>query len=146
MNDERKALQPEQEQGEMPTEGNGSAGVFVIVGFSLAAILVPIAMWPLESAMFSDHLPVVLGQLIISAAILFGILWLVYSGFMDRHVVISLTLAALMVLGGYALQDEAAALMGTDQASYIAIAVGSWLGVVGFYGLRAVSGMQKGRG
>ncbi len=146
MNDEHKALQPEQENGEMPTEGNGSAGLFVIVGFSLAAILVPIAMWPLEGAMFSDHLPVVLGQLIISAAILFVILWLVYSGFMDRHLIISLALAALLTVGGYALQDAAARLMGTDQPSYIAIAVGSWLGVVGFYGLRAVSGRRKAQG
>jgi hypothetical protein len=143
MNDERRALQPEQEKGEMPIEGNGSAGLIVTVGFSLAAIVVPIAMWPLEGAMFSDHLPVVLAQLFVSAAILVGILWMVYSGFMDRHLLISLALAALLTVGGYALQDVAAGLMGTEQPSYIAIALGAWLGVIGFYSWRAATARVK---
>ncbi len=143
MNDEHKALQPEQEKGEMPTEGNGSAGLFVVIGFSLAAIVVPIAMWPLEDVMFSAHLPLVLAQLVVSAAILVGILWMVYSGFMDRHLLISLALAALLAVGGYVLQDVAAWLMGTEQPSYIAIALGAWLGVIDFYGWRAATTRVK---
>lgn len=140
MEDKQKALQPENDMGELPKAGNGSATAIVVIGFALAAVFVPVMMWPLEQGLFRDYLPLVLVQFVLSAAAMWGVLWLVYSGFMDEHLVISIAISLTVVLAGYLVQWLLAQVMSEAQPSYIAIAVGGFLGVIGFYGWHRLRG------
>jgi hypothetical protein len=143
MDDDRRVVEPHLAKDELPTEGNASGAWFVIIGFTLAAVFATFALWPLESDLLATQLPLVLCQLVVSAVIWVGLLWMVYSGFMDRHMTISLVLGVALFGGGWGLQELAARLMGTDNPSFIAIAVGSWLGVVAFYGWWGAIGRLK---
>lgn len=144
MDDERKVIEPHLAKDEVvPPEGNAPGHWFVIIGFTLAAAFAVIALWPIEGDLLTAQLPLVLWQLLASAVIWVGLLWLVYSGFMDRHFVSSMALGVLLLVGGWGLQELAARLMGVDNPSFIAIAVGSWLGVLAFYGWWAATGRLK---